>query len=308
MVSEESRIGGVWTVSLVALPVVLCIVVSVVAFGIVRSAGAVVYEVVAHSPVGGPFALACVAGLATIGRSMSGTANAPGRRPLARAVDSTEAGSPREGDSSVARERRAFLRSTGGLLVAGTGVAAGLSGSVAAQEAEPDWDGWLDDANEYAGTEDFRGEDAVEVQVGAGDGLAFDPPGIWIDPGTTVTWIWTGEGGQHNVVTEGGEPLESELTEESGFTYEHTFETGDEITSYYCEPHLSVGMKGAVAVGDDVPVTEGGAGEMEPTDMGVDIREHYVGVAAMLSIVVSLVFTFYVLKYGESPHAKGGQR
>jgi hypothetical protein len=40
--------------------------------------------------------------------------------------------------------------------------------------------------------------------------------------------------------------------------------------------------------------------------MGVPIQAHFVGIATILAIIVSLVFTFFMLKYGESPHASGG--
>jgi hypothetical protein len=66
-------------------------------------------------------------------------------------------------------------------------------------------------------------------------------------------------------------------------------------------------MKGGVAVGDDVETTTlAGAGVKEPIEFGVDIHEHWVGVSVMLMMSVSLVFTFFTLKYGESPHTSGG--
>ena len=73
-------------------------------------------------------------------------------------------------------------------------------------------------------------------------------------------------------------------------------------------------MLGAVAVGDDVEtVTVGGGGsggwpEDIAHDVGVPIQKHYVGIVSFLGIAVSLVFTFYVLKYGESPNTGRGQR
>ena len=175
---------------------------------------------------------------------------------------------------------------------------------------EPDWEGWLDDAPNYDQTEDLRGEDEVEVGVGTGpDGLEFEPPAIWIDPGTTVVWEWTGEGGSHDVTADAGPAdLSSDLTDEAGFTYEHTFEE-EGITTYYCSPHITVGMKGAVAVGDDIPTIEidtAGAGAMDPHEMGVQIQEHWVGVGSVLMLSVSIVFAFYALKYGESSHSSHG--
>jgi len=119
----------------------------------------------------------------------------------------------------------------------------------------PDWD-YIDGVD--GGVEDLRGQDEVTVDVGAqgnGGGLAFSPAGIWIDPGTTVTWEWTGDGGEHNVETvDGPAELESQLTASAGETYEYEFTEEDQgITDYVCAPHEGLDMKGAVAVGDDVP-------------------------------------------------------
>ena len=220
--------------------------------------------------------------------------------------------------------RREFMRAASGA-VGGAAVAAGASGPAVAQEddeeeengedtgngadGEPDWGGALDDAGGYDKTTDLRGEDEVQVMVGAGDGFQYDPPAIWIDPGTTVTWEWTGDGGAHNVIEDDG-VFESELVDEAGFTFEHTFEDED-IYTYVCTPHIDQGMIGGVAVGD-VPTVDpaeaAAPGAVEYDEMGVDIQEHWVGVGAVLMLIVSLVFTFFALKYGESPHTSGGNR
>ena len=124
-----------------------------------------------------------------------------------------------------------------------------------------EYDGWFEDANNFDGTVDMTGEDQVTVEVGVGDiSLAFGPSAIHVDPGTTVLFEWTGEGGGHNVAErETGERYESERTEEAGTQYELTFES-DGISKYVCVPHAASGMKGAVVVGngEGVPdVTEG---------------------------------------------------
>ncbi len=209
-------------------------------------------------------------------------------------------------------KRRDFMRTAGGSAAATTAVVAS-SGTVAAQEEVPEWD-YIDGVD--GGEQDLRGQDEVTVEVGAagnGGDLAFSPAGIWIDPGTTVIWEWTGAGGEHNVVTvDGPADLDSDLTAEAGFTYEHEFTEDDEgITDYVCEPHDALDMKGAVAVGDDVPTAEAGAGdggwpEDFASDVGVPLQKHYIGIVSFLGIALSLVFTFYVLKYGESPNTGQG--
>ena len=118
-------------------------------------------------------------------------------------------------------------------------------------DEEPDYGDWFDDVDNYEGTFDMRGEDEVTVQVGAGEeGFDFEPAAIAVSPGTNVVWEWTGEGGAHNVVHEDGDEFESDLADEEGHTFEHTFEAEGEFL-YVCEPHENVGMKGAVVVMDD---------------------------------------------------------
>lgn len=117
-------------------------------------------------------------------------------------------------------------------------------------DEEPDYGDFMEDVPNYEGTYDFRGEDEVEVLVGAGEqGLQFEPAAIMIDSGTTVIWEWTGEGGAHNVVHEDGE-FESELVDEAGHTFEHTFEE-ENVYQYVCSPHEANGKKGAVTVDDE---------------------------------------------------------
>jgi halocyanin-like protein len=149
----------------------------------------------------------------------------------------------------------------------------------------------------------------VEVGVeGNGGPNAFGPPAIHVDVGTTVQFEWTGDG-FHNVVEETEAWSSGDPVGEAGVNYEHTVEEAG-IVKYYCDPHLGVGMKGAVVVGDDYPTVDtGGGGERTPVDpehMGVPIQAHFVGLATIVAILVSLMFTFFQLKYGESPNTKGG--
>ena len=117
-------------------------------------------------------------------------------------------------------------------------------------DEEPDYGDYLDDANLYEGqTVDWTGEEDVLVMNGAGDGFAFDPPTIAIDPGTTVVWEWTGRGGSHNVASNDEYFYSGSPVDEAGHTFEHSeaFEDPD-VYLYHCEPHVDVGQKGAVYV------------------------------------------------------------
>jgi halocyanin-like protein len=196
--------------------------------------------------------------------------------------------------------RRGLLRAATGASVAAAG--AGAAGTAAAQTTQPDWGGYLDGID--GGYQDLRGSSEVTVDVGAegnGGNLAFAPAGIWIDPGTTVVWEWTGEGGGHNVVTEEGpaSPDSGPAVSEAGTTFEYTFSEEEAgITTYYCSPHQSLGMLGAVAVGEDVPtvtVGGGGGGSAGPT---VPESAKALGVATTVAMVATLGLAFFFLKYG----------
>ena len=158
--------------------------------------------------------------------------------------------------------RRGLLRTGAGATAAAAAVAAG-----APTAAQTDFEGWLSDVDNYEGTvADGTGRESVPVHVGAegnGGAFAFSPPAVKVDPGTTVVWEWTGAGGQHNVVDDGGS-FESDLFQEEGTTYEQTFEEVG-VVRYYCSPHRGVGMKGVVVVGTDTKATgslsDGGSGQ-----------------------------------------------
>ncbi len=210
-----------------------------------------------------------------------------------------------------------FLKTAGGAAGGAAALNAGAGSVTAASEegedggdgggggGEPDFGGHLDGANNYDGSvTDMTGQGEVTVDVGAGSGLAFGPAAVHVDNGATIVWEWTGEGGAHNVVAE-DETFNSGSPQGSG-TYEHTFEE-DGIYNYVCVPHEASGMLGSVVVGTDYPTkAAGGSTPLEPSHMGSNIREHYVGFAVVLAISISLVFTFFLLKYGESANTAGG--
>ncbi|MFB6142356.1 MAG: halocyanin domain-containing protein [Halorientalis sp.] len=111
-------------------------------------------------------------------------------------------------------------------------------------------DEYLSDVSNYDGSiTDRTGSDSVTVDVGAegnGGNFAFAPPAIRVSAGTEVVWEWTGQGGQHNVVHEGGN-FESDLTATAGHTFSQTFDEAG-LYRYYCQPHRTLGMKGVVVV------------------------------------------------------------
>jgi halocyanin-like protein len=220
--------------------------------------------------------------------------------------------------------RRDFLRTAGGAAGGAATVSAG-AGTAAASESggggggggtRPDLGGYLDGVSNFNGTVvDKTGQDEVTVEVGVDNGgqpYGFGPPAVHIDKGTTVKFEWTGEGGGHNVVAENGAFDSGSPVSQAGVNFEHAFEQGG-VFNYYCSPHKSLGMKGSIVVGaagEDYETIQVGGGDSgpntDPEHMGIPFQAHFVGIATMLMMIVTLVFTFFLLKYGESPHAKGG--
>ena len=105
---------------------------------------------------------------------------------------------------------------------------------------------WLRSARGAESIVDRTGEDEVVVEVGAGDGLRYAPAAIRVDPGTTVRWRWTGQGGLHDVAFLNAD-VSTSLRGEAGAEFRHTFDAPGAYT-YECTPHSGVGMRGAVIV------------------------------------------------------------
>lgn len=214
----------------------------------------------------------------------------------------------KHGNTDNGVTRRGFLR-------AGVGTAAGLTVVGAASNpvsADMDaYNGYLTEEGTWEGlTTDATDVDEVFVMVGA-DGnngpFAFNPPVVLVEPGTTITWEWTGEGGPHNVVhVTNADPEHDEqlfnsddatdvpTPEEEGTTFEFTFE--DEHQGYYpyvCEPHESLQMKGVVVVGEDHVETDLTEYDLE-VDAGLHFSAAWGGAAAF-----GVVSLFGVAAYRE---------
>ena len=195
--------------------------------------------------------------------------------------------------------RRDFLQTAGGA----TGAVAAATGTAAAQ-------------NESGG--------GTTHTVEMTDGLVFDPDSLTIAPGDTVEWPNVGSVGHSVTFYDDGIPEGATYFASGGFDSEeaartgwnngegnvaggesvsHTFETTGTY-EYFCIPHESAGMVAEVVVTENPGSGGGGGGggEKELHDLGVPIQAHWVGSATILGIIATLVFTFYILKYGESPN------
>ncbi|MFB6299513.1 MAG: plastocyanin/azurin family copper-binding protein [Halobacteriales archaeon] len=199
-------------------------------------------------------------------------------------------------------KRRDFLRMSGG--AAGAAAVGGV-GSAAAQEEE---------------------DDGTTHTVEMTDELVYDPEEITIAPGDTVVWENVGSVGHSVTAYEDNIPDGADYWASGGFdseqaarnnypqqgdipggeSYEHTFETTG-THEYFCIPHETVGMVGAVIVEEGAGQQSGGGmatrPEPDPEHMGVPFQAHFVGLATILAIVASLIYTFFALKYGETPHS-----
>lgn len=108
------------------------------------------------------------------------------------------------------------------------------------------------EAGNFDGTiADETGSDTVVVKVGAqgnGGNFAFAPPAVKITSGTTISWEWTGEGGDHNVDSHADSDFEFRSgSPTSSGTFEKTFDNPG-VGLYFCSPHQSFGMKGGFIV------------------------------------------------------------
>jgi len=193
-------------------------------------------------------------------------------------------------------------------------LAVGMKGVVVVEAAQGDggdgdgggvpaeYGDWFTDAasggavDNYDGTTvDRTGQDEVTVEVGAegnGGPFAFGPAALRVSPGTTVVFEWTSD--NHNVLVEeqpeGADWAGEESLENTGYTYSHTFET-EGVYKYFCQPHLALGMKGAIVVGPAPGAAggDGGGGDVQaPTGPpeGVTVWEVLavgLGGAALLS-------------------------
>jgi len=204
--------------------------------------------------------------------------------------------------------RREFLwAASGGAAVTAAGATAGV-----AQETTttPGGNATASGGNQTAGgnqTTTGGGGGGETVQVDLVD-YAYEPgteEPLYISPGTTVNFVW--QTNTHNIVVdsqpEGANWAGYEPIENSGFEYAHTFETMGEY-AFHCQPHANLGMEATIIVNEaGAPPGGEGGGEVDPEHMGVAFQAHFVGAATIVALIVALIFTFFFLKYGETPHS-----
>lgn len=105
---------------------------------------------------------------------------------------------------------------------------------------------WLGGTRGFDGVEDQTGEAEVVLDVGSETGLSYAPAAVRVDPGTTVRWRWTGNGGLHDVAFVNAD-IKTALRSEQGEPFTHTFAEPGEYR-YECTRHAAVGMRGVLIV------------------------------------------------------------
>lgn len=178
--------------------------------------------------------------------------------------------------------RRGFLRTTGLAVVAGlAGCATGSGDST--EETTSTTSATTTTTTEVpeTTTTTTAAEPAgptVEMRTD-NKGSYFDPKGLLVEPGTTVTFV--NESGAHATaayhpdnddqplrIPEGASAWSSKTFSETGAEFEVTFDTSG-VYDYYCSPHEVLGMVGRIVVGEP----QGGPGTTPPKDIPPAARE-----------------------------------
>ena len=93
-------------------------------------------------------------------------------------------------------------------------------------------------------TDDGGGGPTVTMSVTVSNNF-FDPTGIQVSPGATVTWTWAGGGDPHNVTFASSAVAAPSDTQPTG-TFQVTMPTAAGVYNYQCTIHT--GMDGSVTV------------------------------------------------------------
>ena len=149
-------------------------------------------------------------------------------------------------------ERRQILKAVGFTATAGLTSLAGCSGS------NPGSSGGADPTTSSEASK--QGPKTVQMASG-GNGYYFDPIGLFVDVGETVTWEI--QSGSHSAtaykkgnglasvtrIPDGAKAWDSGVLSKQGATYDHTFDTPGTY-DYFCTPHKSMGMVARIVVGE----------------------------------------------------------
>lgn len=159
-------------------------------------------------------------------------------------------------------ERRQILKTAG---ILSTGGVIGIAGCSGSGNGEGSGEPTTTETQESAGG---SGDSNTVLMVTEGSEYYFDPIGLFVESGETVTFEI--QSGSHSAtaykegtslakvtrIPESAETFNSETLSEQGATYEHTFETTGTY-DYFCIPHKTLGMVGRIVVGEPGDPAEG---------------------------------------------------
>ena len=149
--------------------------------------------------------------------------------------------------------RRQFIRRSSATTLSVAGISlSGCTGHSDPGEIESyldDTHGWDSDKSPDKNIIDKTDLDHIPITVGTGpDYRSFSPVAVKISQGTTVTWVWTGRGGIHNVKAAriSQIKIKSGPPKQSG-VFTHTFESSGDLF-YFCDRHYSENMRGVIII------------------------------------------------------------
>jgi len=159
-------------------------------------------------------------------------------------------------------ERRQLLEAAG---IVATGGLVGLAGCSESNDGDGGEDGTTPEPSDSDGS---AAGDHTVAMVSDGSDYYYDPIGLFVESGETVTFeIQSGrhsatayvEGTSGAAVTripEGADGFDSETINEQGGTYDHTFDEPGTY-DYFCIPHKSLEMVGRIVVDEPGGPAEG---------------------------------------------------
>jgi plastocyanin len=132
-----------------------------------------------------------------------------------------------------------------------------------------------------------------EVTVRMEDNF-FDQANITVEPGTTVTWVQSGNN-PHTTTSYDGLWDSGMIEGGSGGTFSYTFEEPGRY-DYYCIPHESLGMVGSVTVSDAATASPTATATAAASPTATALAD--TGGPPVSSLLIALVATLALAVYG----------
>lgn len=165
-------------------------------------------------------------------------------------------------------KRRTFVGVAGATAV---GALAGCSAPSAPETTDEGGDGGTEETTmgqtTAEGGQGGGGENQSVEMITDGDQYYFDPIGLFVESGTTVTFVnasgahsstaYAAANDAESRIPEDAEAWDSGILSDEGATFEHTFETAGTY-DYFCLPHKTLGMVGRIVVGEPSGPADGG--------------------------------------------------